>query len=80
MGVSTPKWVQGYRRALAAALASLSRHPQIQAAVVGAGGGAGALQTRQDAAPLPAPWGSLQMPGVILSQDQWAIFGDTDWG
>ena len=42
-----------------------------------AGGGAGALQAQRHTAPLPAPWGSLQMPGVILSLDQWAIFGDT---
>lgn len=34
----------------------------------------------RDTAPLPATWGSLQMPGVILSLDQWMIFGDTGLG
>lgn len=33
-----------------------------------------------DSAPLPAPWGLLQMPGVILSLDQWMTFGDTGLG
>lgn len=33
-----------------------------------------------DSAPLPAPWGLLQMPGVILSLDQWMTFGDTSLG
>lgn len=35
---------------------------------------------KRDTAPLPATWGSLQMPGVILSLDQWMIFGDTGLG
>ena len=30
-----------------------------------------------ESAPPPAPWGLLQMPGVILSLDQWMTFGDT---
>lgn len=34
----------------------------------------------RDSAPLPAPWSSLQMPGVILSLDQWMTFGDTGLG
>lgn len=43
--------------------------------------GAGRVPFRhRDTAPLPAPWGPLQMPGVILSLDQWAIFGDTGLG
>lgn len=33
-----------------------------------------------DSAPPPAPWGLLQMPGVILSLDQWMTFGDTGLG
>lgn len=37
------------------------------------GGGAGALQADTRLF-LPAPWGSLQMPEVILSLDQWTIF------
>lgn len=32
---------------------------------------------RRDSAPLPAPWGLLQMPGVILSLDQWMSSVDT---
>lgn len=43
--------------------------------------GAGRVPFRsRDTASLPASWGSLQMPGVILSPDQWMIFGDTGLG
>lgn len=48
-------------------------HSHTQLPALGAGGGAGALQADTRLL-LPAPWGSLQMPGVILSLDQWTIF------
>lgn len=50
----------------------------LQIPALRAGGRAGALHG--ESAPPPAPWGLLQMPGVILSLDQWMTFGDTGLG
>lgn len=52
------------------------RHPHTQAAAGGWGRCPSGSETQSSARPV----GSLQMPGVILSLDQWAIFGDTGLG
>lgn len=56
------------------------RHPHTPAASTWSWGWGGCPSGAETQLLLPAPWGLLQMPGIILSLDQWMIFGDTDLG